>query len=200
MSINILINVIKHFKLVAKHKFLVFKFCCKLGVPFRGLVHDLSKYSFEEFGESIKYYTGTKSPISECKEKNGYSRAWLHHKGRNKHHLEYWVDLTAPNPAPVIEYKYVAEMVSDKMAAGIVYNGENWTNSSQYDYWEKEKKKTIMNPKIEKFFTQVFLEVKENGIDKTLTKQNIKELYKKYCIDDNTKYKLEFEFKWIKEK
>lgn len=200
MSINILINVIKHFKLVAKHKFLVFKFCCKLGVPFRGLVHDLSKYSFEEFGESIKYYTGTKSPISECKEKNGYSRAWLHHKGRNKHHLEYWVDLTAPNPAPVIEYKYVAEMVSDKMAAGIVYNGENWTNSSQYDYWEKEKKKTIMNPKIENFFTQVFLDVKENGIDKTLTKQNIKELYKKYCIDDNTKYKLEFEFKWIKEK
>lgn len=200
MSINILINVIKHFKLVAKHKFLVFKFCCKLGVPFRGLVHDLSKYSFEEFGESIKYYTGTKSPISECKEKNGYSRAWLHHKGRNKHHLEYWVDLTAPNPAPVIEYKYVAEMVSDKMAAGIVYNGENWTNSSQYDYWEKEKKKTIMNPKIENFFTQVFLDVKENGIDKTLTKQNIKELYKKYCIEDNTKYKLEFEFKWIKEK
>lgn len=161
MSINIIINVIKHFKLVAKHKFLVFKFCCKLGVPFRGLVHDLSKYSFEEFGESIKYYTGTKSPISECKEKNGYSRAWLHHKGRNKHHLEYWVDLTAPNPAPVIEYKYVAEMVSDKMAAGIVYNGKNWTNSSQYDYWEKEKKKTIMNPKIEKFFTQVFLDVKE---------------------------------------
>ncbi len=200
MSINIIINVIKHFKLVAKHKFLVFKFCCKLGVPFRGLVHDLSKYSFEEFGESIKYYTGTKSPISECKEKNGYSRAWLHHKGRNKHHLEYWVDLTAPNPAPVIEYKYVAEMVSDKMAAGIVYNGKNWTNSSQYDYWEKEKKKTIMNPKIEKFFTQVFLDVKENGIDKILTKQNIKELYKKYCIEDNTKYKLEFEFKWIKEK
>ena len=84
-----LINIFKHLKLVFKHKWLVFKLSCKIGIPLRGLLHDLSKFSPEEFWESVKYYNGHGSPITSCKKENGYSRAWLHHKGRNKHHLEY---------------------------------------------------------------------------------------------------------------
>lgn len=198
MSKNIVKNMIKHIRLVSKHKWLVFKFSCKLGMPFRGFMHDWSKFSLEEFWESVKYYDGKISPITRCKKDKGYSRAWLHHKGRNKHHDGYWVDLRAPEIAPVIPYKYVAEMICDKLSASITYNGENWTQSSEYEYWQIEKTKIILNPKVENFLTEVFTEVKDNGIEKTITKQNIKSLYKKYCIDDETKYKYVFSGEWKK--
>ena len=53
-----------------------------------------------------------------------------------------------------------------------------------------------VNPKIDNFLTEAFLQVKENGIEKTLTKKNMKELYKKYCIDDKTEYRYEFKGEW----
>lgn len=198
MSKNILKNMIKHLKLVSKHKWLVFKFSIKLGIPIRGLLHDLSKFSFDEFFESINYYDGKKSPITMCKIENGYSQAWVHHKGRNKHHDSYWVDLNSKQVAPVIPYKYMAEMICDKLSACITYMGKDWTNSSEYDYWQKEKTKIILNPKCENFLTEVFIEVKNNGIEKTITKHNIESLYKKYCIDDKTEYRYEFHGEWKK--
>ena len=179
MSKNIVSNCLKHIKLVSKHKWLVFKFSCKLGIPFRGFMHDWSKFSIDEFWESIKYYDGKVSPITRCKQEKGYSKAWLHHKGRNKHHYQYWVDLGTKGVAPVIPYKYMAEMICDKLSASITYNGKNWTNSSEYEYWQKEKTRVIVNPKIENFLEAVFAELKDNGIDKTITKKNIKSLYKK---------------------
>ena len=198
MNKNLIINIFKHTKLVIKHKWLVFKFSLKLGIPFRGLMHDLSKFSPEEFWESVKYYDGKITPITLCKKDKGYSLAWLHHKGRNKHHDTYWVDLSAPQVAPVIPYKYVVEMICDKLSASITYNGKDWNNSSEYDYWQIEKTRIIMNPKTEKFLTEVFTQVKNNGIKQTITKKNIKELYKKYCIDDKTEYKYEFHGEWKK--
>lgn len=176
-------NAIKHFKLITYHKWIVFKLCCRVGEPYRGFVHDLSKYSPSEFFEGVKYYVGIHSPITEAKRIEGYSKAWLHHKGRNKHHPEYWVDELAPNPTPVIPYKYAVEMICDKLSAGIVYQGKNWTNEYQLSYWkrEREKIKNKLNPKIEKFMTEVLTQVAEQGIDKTLKKKNIKMIYRKYC-------------------
>ena len=178
----VLKNVVKHLKLITKHRWLVFKLCCKIGEPWRGFVHDLSKYSPTEFGESIKYYVGNHSPITEAKKDKGYSVAWLHHKGRNKHHMEYWVDETAPDSTPIMPYKYAAEMICDKLSAGIIYEGKNWTKEYQLSYWEKERQKNKgrINPQIEEFVTAVLTAVAENGIDATLTKQNIRELYKKH--------------------
>ena len=37
-------NTLKHFHMVNKHRFLVFKLSIKAGIPLQGLVHDLSKY------------------------------------------------------------------------------------------------------------------------------------------------------------
>ncbi len=110
----------KHLHTVNRHRFKVFKLCCKVGIPYRGLVHDLSKYSPQEFWEGVKYYQGSYSPIRNAKSIEGYSKAWLHHKGRNKHHYEYWFDLNAPNPNPVMPFKYFLELVCDSYAAGIV--------------------------------------------------------------------------------
>lgn len=176
-------NVVEHFKLITKHKWVVFKLCCKLGQPWRGLLHDLSKYSWTEFGEGITYYVGTHSPITEAKKAKGYSKAWLHHKGRNKHHAEYWIDVSAPNPTPIIPYQYAVEMICDKLAAGMIYQGKNWTKEYQLSYWEneREKQRNRINPKTEAFITAVLTKVAEDGIDKTLTKKNIRKFYEKYC-------------------
>ena len=62
------------------------------GIPLQGIIHDNSKYSFTEFFISAKFYTGTYSPIMDERKIYGYSKVWLHHKGRNKHHYEYWLD------------------------------------------------------------------------------------------------------------
>ena len=177
----ILKNALKHLKLITKHKWVVFKLCCKVGIPWRGFVHDLSKYSFTEFGESVKYYTGTHSPISECRKQTGRSMAWVHHKAKNKHHAEYWIDFY-PEPRPVmIPYKYVAEMICDKLAAGIIYSGKNWTSDLELKYYMKERENNLIHEGVDKLLIDVFTQVKDNGIDKTLKRKNIKELYKKYC-------------------
>ena len=166
-------NIFKHFKLITKHKWVVFKLCCKAGIPWRGLLHDLSKYSPTEFFESVKYYQGTHSPIVEAKKDKGYSEAWLHHKGRNKHHSEYWIDLSAPEKTPIMPYKYTVEMLCDKLAAGIVYEGKKWTKEYELEYWQREKEKIMINLKLENLVTDFLTQVSEKGIDEVLNKKNL---------------------------
>ena len=174
-------NIFLHFKLITHHRWLVFKLCCKVGEPWRGFVHDLSKYSPTEFFEGVKYYTGTCSPITEAKKDKGYSKAWLHHKGRNKHHAEYWIDDAAPDPVPIIPYKYAVEMICDKLAAGITYQGKNWSKEYPLTYWEKEREKLLINEKLKDMLTDFFTQISIEGINRVLTKKKVQELYKKYC-------------------
>lgn len=178
-------NIIRHFITITNHKIKVFILCIKAGIPFRGFIHDLSKYSITEFFEGAKYYQGTRSPINYCKEIKGYSGAWLHHKGRNKHHAEYWYDCTAPEPTPIIPYKYVVEMICDGLAAGKVYKGKQWSNGYQLEYWNRTKDRLKLNPKIHNMLTEVFEQVANNGIDKTINPQNLKNLYNKYINSVN---------------
>lgn len=184
-------NIVKHFIVITKHKWVVFKLCCKVGQPWRGLIHDLSKYSPTEFWEGVKYFNGKHSPITDCKKIEGYSKAWLHHKGRNKHHTDYWVDLSAPDKTPIIPYKYVAEMLCDKLAAGIIYKRKDWTKEYELQYWLNERDRTLVNDQVEMLITDFFTQVSEVGIDKALTKNNVKELYSKYCINYKKQEKIE---------
>lgn len=175
-------NIFKHLKLITKHKWIVFKLCCKAGIPWRGICHDLSKYSPTEFLEGIKYYQGNRSPITAAKEEKGYSEAWLHHKGRNKHHGEYWLDLSTKEKTPIMPYKYTVEMLCDKLAAGIVYQGEKWNKEYPIKYWnEHEKEKLMLNPKMKDLITEFFEQVGEKGINEVVNKKKLKDLYKKYC-------------------
>ena len=171
----------QHFKTINHHKYLVMKGCFRVGLYKQGLLHDLSKYSPTEFLVGCKYYQGTASPNNREREVKGYSSAWLHHKGRNKHHAEYWNDDRAPDPTPVIPYKYAVEMLCDKLAAGMVYEGKNWTKEYEYGYWNKEKDKIKMNDKTKDFITDALKQVADNGIDATFKKENIRAIYKKYC-------------------
>ena len=175
-----MIRFFKHLHKVNKHRFKVFILCCKAGYPIRGLLHDLSKYNPIEFFEGVKYYTdGKKSPIMNAKKANGYSKAWLHHKGRNKHHSEYWYDYTAPNSTPLIPFKYCVEMVCDRIAAAKVYQGKKYTTMSPYYYWNKTRDNELMNKSIQAFLTEVFELLGVHGEKVVIKKKYLKKIYDK---------------------
>lgn len=170
----------KHLHTVNKHRFKVFILCCKAGQPWRGLLHDLSKYSPTEFFEGVKYYQGTYSPIKNRKMEAGYSEAWLHHFGRNKHHYEYWYDSDTYDKTPVIPYPYVVEMICDQLAAGMIYQGKKWTKEFQLEYWLNKRETALINPKIDLVLTKVFTDVSKHGVDKVLDKENLRKIYDRY--------------------
>lgn len=135
-------NFFKHLHTINKHRFLVMRYCFKCHLFKQGLLHDLSKYSFTEFFNSVKYYQGTYSPtINERKDK-GYSDVWLHHKGRNKHHAEYWSDVSVEDhlyhPIPMPK-KYLVESFCDRLAACKVYRKKTYEPQMALDYLLNEK-------------------------------------------------------------
>ena len=170
-----------HLHTINKHRFLVFKLSIKAGIPIRGLMHDLSKYSLVEFTEGVKYYTdGMKSTISTCKKLNGYSNSWLHHKGRNKHHFEYWYDFNAPIKASIIPYKYFVELICDNIAASLTYNKNNWNNSNPLNYFLNRKDLDYINDDIKKVIIEIYTHLKDFGINNTINKKYLKKTYNKY--------------------
>ena len=156
---------ILHLHTVNKHRFLVFKLC---------------QYSYTEFIEGVKYYSGDHSPIENARKCKGYSEAWLHHRGRNKHHFEYWIDSYSKDKTPIIPYKYFVEMVCDTLAAGLTYKKKNWKKDYQLNYWMRVRKYAEINPKIDFLLTRIYTEVSEKGINKTITRKNMEYLYRKY--------------------
>lgn len=132
---------IKHFITISRHRHMVLKYCFKSGLYKQGLLHDLSKYGFCEFWRGAKYYQGTRSPNHGERIKKGYSIAWLHHKGRNKHHLEYWVDVNPETKLyePVnVPDRYIAESMCDRIAASKNYNRKSFKPIMVKEYFEKE--------------------------------------------------------------
>ena len=140
-------NAFGHLRNILIHKYWVYYFGRKLGIGrWRLIKHDISKFSFTEFIESVKYYQGTSSPIPVCKKINGYSKAWQHHKGRNQHHYEYWTDNYDSGMTLIpMPFECLEEMIADWCAAGRTYQGKEWSFSSQCDWWENKKKQ---NPSI----------------------------------------------------
>lgn len=140
---------IKHFITITKHRNKVISHCFKAGIGLQGLFHDLSKYGPTEFIPGAKYYQGTRSPNEREREIFGYSHAWMHHKGRNKHHFEYWVDLNMktkqyePVPMPL---NYIAEMLCDRVAACKIYKGKDYTDSSALEYYLRGHARSKMHP------------------------------------------------------
>jgi hypothetical protein len=128
-----------HLKTVTKHKYWVWYYMHKCGKGWRGLWHDMSKFSPIEFWESVKYYSGTRSQIDACKEDKGISMAWMHHKGCNPHHYEYWQDNFDHGGEPKeMPWKYKVEMICDYLAAGRAYMGKNFSYQAEYEWWLKK--------------------------------------------------------------
>lgn len=155
-------NLFGHFVTITKHRNKVIYHCAKCGILWRGLCHDLSKYTPTEFFPGVKYYIGTRSPNELEREAKGYSDAWLHHKGRNKHHFEYWNDynMTERKVMPVkMPFVYVVEMFCDRVAASKIYQGENYTENHPIDYFVRGKANRSIHPEtsllLESFLTML---------------------------------------------
>lgn len=164
-------NFIGHFKTITHHKLLVMGYCFRVGLIRQGLMHDMSKYSPTEFLVGAKYYSGTRSPNASEREELGYSTAWMHHKGRNRHHLEYWTDygVGTPNmegqPMPT---KYMVELCLDRIAACRVYNGDRYTDRDPLDYLEKSRDSRLMHPKTQAQVVEILTMLSEKGEKETL--------------------------------
>ena len=139
-------NAWKHFRTITHHRHLVLKGCFELGLYKQGLLHDLSKYMPSEFLVGCKYYQGTMSPNNAERVARGYSSAWLHHKGRNKHHMEYWIDYGVSRGEDGREehrgicgmkmpIRYVVEMYVDRMSASNNYRKDEYTDRCPLDYY-----------------------------------------------------------------
>ena len=158
-----------HFRTITKHRHLVCKYCFRLGLYRQGLLHDMSKYSITEFWRGAKYYQGFRSPNDAERRETGVSLAWLHHKGRNKHHLEYWIDYNLEKNAQSsmtgykMPVKYVAEMFCDRLAACRVYLKEAYTDDSAYDYYVKSKSHLLIHPETSEEIERMLLTLKEEG-------------------------------------
>ena len=138
----------QHFKTITRHRILVMRGCFRMGLYWQGLTHDLSKYSPVEFWTGAKYYQGVRSPNAAEREEKGFSEAWMHHKGRNRHHYEYWTDMnpvTKTYESVPMPRRYVAEMVADRIAACKVYQKEKYTDKSALEYYNKGKGHYVMH-------------------------------------------------------
>lgn len=139
----------KHFITITKHRHAVIRHCAKAGILFQGLFHDLSKYSPTEFIPGGRYFQGHRSPNEVEREQNGFSQAWIHHKGRNRHHFEYWTDYHPVQRVmqPVkMPRKYVIEMFCDRVAASKIYQKANYTDSHPYEYFLRGKARRSIHP------------------------------------------------------
>ena len=162
------------------------KMCFSCGMYKQGLLHDLSKYSPTEFIPSVRYYQGNRSPISKEKEINGYSQCWLHHKGRNRHHWEYWVDrengkanlICLPMP-----FDCLLESVLDRISASKTYNGKKYTDSEPYNFFLRSKEYHTMNEKTASEIAQLLMYLKENGEKKALL--YYRDLYHRFKTEKN---------------
>ena len=163
-------KLIGHFRTITRHRHAVIRNCRRAGILWQGLRHDLSKYSPTEFIPGVKYYVGTRSPNELERMDKGYSAAWLHHKGRNRHHFEYWSDY---NPierrvGPVkMPLRYVIEMVCDRMAASKIYLGDKYTDASALDYFVHGKTHRVIHPETSDLCERLLTMLANEGEEKT---------------------------------
>ena len=165
-------DVIGHFITITKHKKLVMKSCFKVGLYKQGLLHDLSKYTPVEFITGTKFYQGYRSPNTAERELYGYSGAWLHHKGRNKHHFEYWIDYS-PGANPTLQgnkmpTRYVVEMFLDRIAASKTYLGDKYTDKCPLEYFLRSREYYLIHEDTMELLEKLLSRLAMDGEEKTL--------------------------------
>ncbi|MBE6962595.1 MAG: catalase [Ruminococcaceae bacterium] len=163
-------HFLAHLKTVGRHRRLVRKYCFRLGLYRQGLTHDLSKYSLTEFLVGVRYYQGDRSPNDAERREKGYSAAWLHHKGRNRHHLEYWTDYGRVGDrigivSVEMPVRYVAEMFCDRLAASHVYRGEAFRQEDPWIFFQRTKKNAVLHEKTQALLEEMLLKLRDEGED-----------------------------------
>ena len=180
-------KIINHLKTVIRHRHYVFIACVSMGIFFRGLKHDLSKFSPTEF-KQWKYANGTQSPHEVMRQQYGYSPIFLNHYHKNDHHWEYWLDFDElGQPIPIkMPYNAVIEMFCDLIGAGRAYNKNNWTTKSPLNYYvTKCAGKRIMNKQSERLLKILLINLSQYDSLSSF----VKNYYKQYKSVLRSQYK-----------
>ena len=166
-----------HLGTITRHKLMVGRLCFRAGLIRQGIMHDFSKYSPTESRPGVHYYQGWRSPNAAERDDKGFSTAWLHHKGRNKHHFEYWADIMrrpgtdgtlelgwTPVPMPT---RYVVEMFCDRIAASKVYLKDAYTDESALIYFRREagSRPDLMHPETFRLIESLLEKLAAEGED-----------------------------------
>ena len=157
-----------HFRTITRHRHRVIAHCAKAGILRQGLLHDLSKYTPTEFIPGVKYYQGSRSPNEAEREAVGYSLAWMHHKGRNRHHFEYWIDVDPVEKIykPVkMPLRFLVEMFCDRVAASKIYRGEKYKDSDPLDYFNNRRNGRSIHPETSDMLEKLLKMLAEHGED-----------------------------------
>ena len=161
-----------HFRTITKHKVLVGQLCFKVGLYRQGVAHDLSKYAPAEFMVGARYFTGKRSPNDGERRDIGFSPSWIHHKGRNKHHFEYWMDIDSIENMTVVgkpmPTRYVIEMLCDRIAACRIYQGKNYTQESALAFFMRQDEggyNELMHPDTRDLLRTLLRIIAEEGED-----------------------------------
>ena len=160
----------RHFKTITHHKRLVLEGCFRVGLYWQGITHDLSKYTPAEFSVGIRYWTGKRSPNAGERQEKGFSTAWMHHKGRNRHHWEYWTDLspeTGRYESCPMPRKYLVEMVMDRRAACMTYEGDAYTDASAWNYYIRSRERKNMHPTLQRELEYLLEMLRDRGEEET---------------------------------
>ena len=158
------------FRAITHRKRLVMQGCFRVGLYWQGITHDLSKFSHPEFSVGIRYWTGKRSPNAVERQEQGFSTAWMHHKGRNRHHWEYWTDLspeTGRYESCPMPRKYLVEMVMDRRAACMTYQGDAYTDASAWEYYVRSHDRSTMHPELRRQLEHLLLMLRDRGEDET---------------------------------
>ena len=164
-------HIWKHFLTISKHRWLVMCGCFQIGLYWQDLTHDLSKYAPVEFLNGARYYQGDRSPNAQERKDKGYSEAWIHHKGRNRHHFEFWTDYDPKGSGIVgveMPKKYVAEMFCDRLAASKVYRGDKFEQGDPYKFFLRGKgRQLLIHPNTYELLEFILLKLRDEGEDAT---------------------------------
>lgn len=183
-----------HMVTITKHKMLVMQLCFRVGLYKQGLGHDLSKYTPTELVTGARFYQGTRSPNAAERDARGFTEAWLHHKGRNRHHFEYWIDAvpnrrtgecvtTAPMPM-----RFVVEMFCDRVAACKVYQGDDYTDRSALEYFLKNRAYVKMHPDTMAALEGMLEFLAENGEERAFAAVRDGIVRERWCFGDAARF------------
>jgi len=147
----------QYFKYLCRHKWYVLIECYRLGILWRGLVHDLSKFLPSEFFAYRNYFCGgydhdmMPKPIDEA-----FDYAWHWHLKRNKHHWQWWILKYDEGNLKVFEMPdvYRKEMLADWIGAGKAITGKNGV----FEWYQSNKNKMVLAE-----YTRSWLEEQING-------------------------------------
>ena len=163
---------VRYAKYILIHRWFVFVECVKLGIPVRGLLHDLSKLRPDEWFAYARWYNGTWGLrfnggfywefVRQAEWRAAINRAWLRHQHRNRHHWQYWILVNDSPPIQFLEMplKYRKEMLADWRGAGRAKKGYDNTP----EWYLANRENIVLGPKTRKWIeTQLKISSTENN-------------------------------------